>query len=72
MPTYLYTFQRGPKSDRVPLQDEAAAWGETVRACAEVLSDIDGSLSHNETFVVSVQQENGYPLWQIECRSSRL
>lgn len=71
MSNFIYLFRRGAKGDRVDvdLPNRNAAWGEAVRACGEALKDLGDTLDPDEAIVMSVHDQHGLPLWEIECRS---
>lgn len=73
MPRYYFrlsgSLNTEMKNEGLDLPDKHAAWSEATTACGELLKDLDGNLKPGDKWQMTVKDEAGADLYELEFRT---
>jgi hypothetical protein len=73
MPRYFFqvVHRDGAKvvNEGIELEDKEQAWIEATAACGEILRDLDGSLKPGDHWSMSVKNDAGGVVYELEFRT---
>jgi hypothetical protein len=75
MPVYYFRISNGPysgSSNRVELADEAAAWDEMTKVCADLVGGISSKIKQNSEWSMELLDEAKKPLFRIRLLAETL
>jgi len=74
MPRYFFrlinSLNTEMKNEGLDLPDKEAAWTEATVACGELLKDLDGNLRPGDKWQMTVKDEAGAEIYQLEFRTT--
>ena len=74
MPRYFFNVDYKdamPDREGVDFTDDRAAWGQAVRACGEMMQELDGELEAGVEWRMDVTDADGRPLFAIHLNAER-